>query len=168
MRALVARALQHEAPVHLNAPFREPLAPIPELIPEVRDTPALRRLRTRGAPEVTEIARQLSYSQRTIKSIVDPTNDYSVSASPVQVYDVTFSGGARWQSTTAVAVRPYAGLGIASGHQVMVNVARVAAALDDGVPDECVRLATSHPSTMGAGAMFGALKVEKAGAERAA
>ena len=47
------------------------------------------------------------------KSIVDPTNDYSVLASQVQVYDVTFSGGVRWQSTTAVAVRPYAGLGIA-------------------------------------------------------
>jgi NADH-quinone oxidoreductase subunit G len=59
-------------------------------------------------------------------------------------------------------------LGIAAGQQVMVNEARVPAALDDGVPDECVRLATAHPSTIGAGAMFGAVKVEKATVERAA
>jgi len=48
------------------------------------------------------------------KSIVDPTNDYSVLASQVQVYDVTFSGGVRWQSAAAVAVRPFGGLGIAT------------------------------------------------------
>jgi len=59
-------------------------------------------------------------------------------------------------------------LGIAAGQQVMVNEARVPAALDDGVPDECVRLATAHSSTIGAGAMFGAVKVEKATVERAA
>ena len=69
------------------------------------------------------------------KSIVDPTNDYSVSASPVQVYDVTFSGGARWQSTTAVAVRPYAGLGIAlhviNAEGKLINGTFIEGALDN-------------------------------------
>ena len=59
-------------------------------------------------------------------------------------------------------------LGIAAGQQVMVNEARVVAALDDGVPDDCVRLSTAHPSTVGAGAMFGAVRVEKAAVEQAA
>jgi hypothetical protein len=48
------------------------------------------------------------------KSIVDPTNDYSVLASHVQVYDITFSGAVRWQRASAVAVRPFVGLGIAT------------------------------------------------------
>jgi NADH-quinone oxidoreductase subunit G len=59
-------------------------------------------------------------------------------------------------------------LGIAAGDPVMVNEARVAAALDDRVPDDCVRLSTAHPSTVGAGAMFGSVRVEKAAVERAA
>jgi NADH-quinone oxidoreductase subunit G len=59
-------------------------------------------------------------------------------------------------------------LGITAGQPVMVNEARVAAALDDGVPDDCVRLSTAHPSTIGAGAMFGTVRVEKAALERAA
>jgi len=41
--------------------------------------------------------------------------------------------------------------------------ARLKAALDDRVPDECIRVAAAHPSTAALGAMFGALDVEKAG-----
>lgn len=48
------------------------------------------------------------------KSIVDPTNDVSILQSRVQVYDVIFSAGARWQSSSAVAVRPFVGGGIAA------------------------------------------------------
>jgi hypothetical protein len=48
------------------------------------------------------------------KSVVDPSNDYSILASRVQVYDITFSGGVRWQSAGAVAVRPYGGIGVAA------------------------------------------------------
>ena len=47
------------------------------------------------------------------KSIVDPTNDDVFLPSRVQVYDVTFSSGVRWQSARAVAIRPFAGLGLA-------------------------------------------------------
>ena len=39
--------------------------------------------------------------------------------------------------------------------------ARLAAALDDGLPDECVRVAAAHPSTAGLGAMFGSVTLEK-------
>jgi len=59
-------------------------------------------------------------------------------------------------------------LGIAAGQQVMVNEARVAAALDDRLPDDCVRLSTAHASTVGAGAMFGSVTVQKAQAQQAA
>jgi hypothetical protein len=48
------------------------------------------------------------------KSVVDPTNDFSISQSRVQVYDVIFSAGARWQSSSAVALRPFLGGGIAA------------------------------------------------------
>jgi NADH-quinone oxidoreductase subunit G len=42
------------------------------------------------------------------------------------------------------------------------------AALDDKLPDGCVRVAAGHASTAGLGAMFGALKLERVSAERAA
>lgn len=48
------------------------------------------------------------------KSIVDPTNDFSVQQSRVQVYDVIFSAGVRWQRSSAVALRPFVGGGIAA------------------------------------------------------
>jgi NADH-quinone oxidoreductase subunit G len=59
-------------------------------------------------------------------------------------------------------------LGVTAGQPVMVNEARVAAALDDKLPDDCVRLSAAHPSTVGAGAMFGSVRLEKAAVERAA
>jgi len=48
------------------------------------------------------------------RSVLDPTNDFTILASRVQVYDVTFSGGVRWQSAASVAVRPFLGAGIAA------------------------------------------------------
>ena len=43
------------------------------------------------------------------------------------------------------------------------SAAKLPAALDDTVPDECVRIAAAHPSTAALGPMFGELEVEKAG-----
>jgi NADH-quinone oxidoreductase subunit G len=65
--------------------------------------------------------------------------------------------------------RLLARLGVAAGQPVLVNSAvKLMAALDDRLPDECVRIAAAHPSTAGVGAMFGALTLAKAVAERAA
>ncbi len=56
-------------------------------------------------------------------------------------------------------------LGVSAGQPVLVRQgegeARLAAALDERLPDDCVRVAAAHPSTAGLGAMFGALTVEK-------
>jgi NADH-quinone oxidoreductase subunit G len=46
--------------------------------------------------------------------------------------------------------------------------AALTAALDDRLPDDCVRVAAAHPATAGLGAMFGVLSVEKNAAEKAA
>ncbi|MEA3195360.1 MAG: NADH-quinone oxidoreductase subunit [Betaproteobacteria bacterium] len=58
-------------------------------------------------------------------------------------------------------------LGLAKGDLVQVQQqagqARLKAALDDRVPDDCVRIAAAHPSTAGLGPMFGEVAVEKAG-----
>jgi NADH-quinone oxidoreductase subunit G len=59
-------------------------------------------------------------------------------------------------------------LGVAAGQPLLVNEAKVAAALDERVADDCVRLSTGHESTVGAGPMFGAVKLDKAAVERAA
>ena len=65
--------------------------------------------------------------------------------------------------------RLLAKLGVAAGQPVLVNGAsRLMAALDDKLPDECVRIAAAHPSTAGVGPMFGAVTLTKAAAERAA
>ncbi|TMA32580.1 MAG: 2-succinyl-5-enolpyruvyl-6-hydroxy-3-cyclohexene-1-carboxylic-acid synthase [Deltaproteobacteria bacterium] len=66
LRATVARALQQEGPVHLNAPFREPLAPVVQPLPEVRDEPAVRHLRLRGVPDLRDVARELSQRARGV------------------------------------------------------------------------------------------------------
>jgi NADH-quinone oxidoreductase subunit G len=42
------------------------------------------------------------------------------------------------------------------------------AALDDRLPDDCVRVAAAHPATAGLGAMFGVLSLEKSAVEKAA
>ena len=63
-------------------------------------------------------------------------------------------------------------LGVAAGQPVLVKQgqgeARLAAALDDALPDECVRVAAAHPSTAGLGAMFGTLTLEKLAVGKAA
>jgi NADH-quinone oxidoreductase subunit G len=57
-------------------------------------------------------------------------------------------------------------LGLSRDDSVLIRQeggqARLKAALDDRVPDECVRVAAAHPSTASLGPMFGALEVEKA------
>jgi 2-succinyl-5-enolpyruvyl-6-hydroxy-3-cyclohexene-1-carboxylate synthase len=66
LRATVALALQHSGPVHLNAPFREPLAPVAEPLPEVRNEPAARHFAARGIPDVREIAAELAARPRGV------------------------------------------------------------------------------------------------------
>ena len=66
MRATVARALHHGGPAHLNAPFREPLAPVPGPLPEVRNEPAVHHVSARGMPDVRELAGILSRHPRGV------------------------------------------------------------------------------------------------------
>ena len=66
LRATVARAVEQDGPVHLNAPFREPLTPAPEPLPVVRDAPAVRHLKTRRVAEVREVAAALSQRPRGV------------------------------------------------------------------------------------------------------
>ncbi|MCD6043858.1 MAG: NADH-quinone oxidoreductase subunit, partial [Burkholderiales bacterium] len=65
--------------------------------------------------------------------------------------------------------RLMAQLGVAAGQPVLVNSAvKLMAALDDRLPDECVRIAAAHPTTAGVGPMFGAVTLARVAAERAA
>jgi NADH-quinone oxidoreductase subunit G len=68
--------------------------------------------------------------------------------------------------------RLMAKLGAADGQPVRVTQgegeARLRAALDDKLPDDCVRIAAAHASTAPLGPMFGALQVERVTAEKAA
>jgi NADH-quinone oxidoreductase subunit G len=64
-------------------------------------------------------------------------------------------------------------LGVADGQPVRVTQggegeARLPAALDDRLPDDCVRVAAAHPGTAALGPMFGAVRVEGIKAEKAA
>ncbi|HET7298842.1 MAG TPA: NADH-quinone oxidoreductase subunit NuoG [Burkholderiales bacterium] len=65
--------------------------------------------------------------------------------------------------------RLLAKLGVAAGQPVLVNgAAKLMAALDDHLPDDCARIAAGHPTTAGVGPMFGSLELARAAAERAA
>jgi NADH-quinone oxidoreductase subunit G len=65
--------------------------------------------------------------------------------------------------------RLLAKLGVAAGQPVLVNGAvKLMAALDDKLPDECVRIAAGHPSTASIGPMFGEVTLARVAAERAA
>jgi len=61
--------------------------------------------------------------------------------------------------------RLMASLGVAAGAPVLVRQgkgeARLAAALDERLPEGCVRIAAGHPSTAGLGPMFGAVTLER-------
>jgi NADH-quinone oxidoreductase subunit G len=63
-------------------------------------------------------------------------------------------------------------LGLADGQPVLARMnaqpARLVAALDERLPDDCVRIAAAHPATAELGAMFGSLSLEKAPVEKAA
>src|SRR5438876_448747 len=60
-------------------------------------------------------------------------------------------------------------LGVSAGQPVLVEgAARLPAALDDRLADECVRIAAAHPSTAQVGPMFGTGSLKKAAVERAA
>jgi NADH-quinone oxidoreductase subunit G len=60
-------------------------------------------------------------------------------------------------------------LGLSAGQPVMVNQsAKIVSALDDKLPDDCVRIAAAHPSTAAIGPMFGSLTLEKVAVGRAA
>jgi len=59
-------------------------------------------------------------------------------------------------------------LGVAAGQPIAVNGVKIAAALDDKLPDDCVRIAAAHPSTAAIGSMFGTLTLEKVAVGRAA
>jgi NADH-quinone oxidoreductase subunit G len=60
-------------------------------------------------------------------------------------------------------------LGLGAGQQVLVNGnAKLTAALDDGLPDDCVRIPAAHLSTAEVGPMFGTVTLEKLAVERAA
>jgi NADH-quinone oxidoreductase subunit G len=65
--------------------------------------------------------------------------------------------------------RLLAKLGLAAGQPVLVNSeTKLMAALDDKLPDDCVRIAAAHPTTAGVGPMFGSITLAKAAAEKAA
>ena len=59
-------------------------------------------------------------------------------------------------------------LGVAAGQPVLANGARLAVGIDDGMPDECVRVAAAHRSTTDAGPMFGSVTLEKVAVGQAA
>ncbi len=63
-------------------------------------------------------------------------------------------------------------LSLSAGQPVIVRqgsgAAKLSAALDDKLPEDCVRVAAGHASTAGLGAMFGSLSVEKAPVEKVA
>jgi NADH-quinone oxidoreductase subunit G len=68
--------------------------------------------------------------------------------------------------------RLMAKLGVAAGQPVLVKQgqgeARLAAAQDDSLPDECVRVAAAHRSTAELGPMFGTVTLEKLAVGKAA
>ena len=63
-------------------------------------------------------------------------------------------------------------LGLAEGQPVLARMqagqARLSAALDDKLPEDCVRIAAAHAATADLGPMFGTVSLEKASVEKVA
>jgi 2-succinyl-5-enolpyruvyl-6-hydroxy-3-cyclohexene-1-carboxylate synthase len=66
LRATIAQAAAVKGPLHLNAPFREPLAPIEQALPAVRNEPAARHFSACGLPNLEDIAAELSKRPRGV------------------------------------------------------------------------------------------------------
>jgi NADH-quinone oxidoreductase subunit G len=68
--------------------------------------------------------------------------------------------------------RLMARLGVSRNESVLIKQgageAKLVAALDDGLPDECVRVAAAHASTAPLGAMFGSVSIERIAVGKAA
>jgi NADH-quinone oxidoreductase subunit G len=63
-------------------------------------------------------------------------------------------------------------LGVAEGQPVLVKqgegAAKLMAALDERLPEDCVRVSAAHPATASLGAMFGSVTLEKLSLQQAA
>jgi NADH-quinone oxidoreductase subunit G len=63
-------------------------------------------------------------------------------------------------------------VGVAAGQPVLVKngagETKLMAALDEGLPDDCVRISAAHPATAPLGAMFGTVTLEKLAVQQAA
>ena len=68
--------------------------------------------------------------------------------------------------------RLFSELGLVLGERIKITQGRGAAvlyaAVDDKLPDNCVRVAAGHPATAGLGAMFGTVTLERMASEKAA
>jgi NADH-quinone oxidoreductase subunit G len=68
--------------------------------------------------------------------------------------------------------RALAAVGVAAGQPVLVKngagETKLMAALDEGLPDDCVRISAAHPATAPLGAMFGTVTLEKLAVQQAA
>ena len=66
----------------------------------------------------------------------------------------------------------FAQLNLVSGEKIRISQGKGAAvlyaAVDDKLPDNCVRVAAGHPATAALGAMFGTLTLERMATEKAA
>jgi NADH-quinone oxidoreductase subunit G len=66
----------------------------------------------------------------------------------------------------------FAQLNLASGEKIKITQyqgeAVLYAAVDDKLPDDCVRVAAGHPATAGLGAMFGTVTLQRMATEKAA
>ena len=131
----------------------------------------------RGQDIATRLSNEISLQQKPIAT--NPPGVQRIADVPIYFADPLVRRAPALQKTRdARAPRAWmnsklmARLGVAAGQPVLVKQgqgeARLAAALDDALPDECVRVAAAHPTTAGLGAMFGSVTLEKLAVGRAA